>query len=137
MHRYEAYDGTPLRNALERALAELEANDEVAVRTAHTHVVGALCERVAAAGLLRAGAAEPAPGTRAGMAAYLERVTREGIAPAEWQEQMAMHYADGTVEEARRQAVLLHLRLQQGGVTAEQAAEYFRALARGLRGAAT
>jgi hypothetical protein len=71
------------------------------------------------------------------MAVYLERVAREGIAPAEWQEHMATHYTDGAVEEARRQAVLLHLRLQQGGVSTEQAAEYFRALARGLRGAAT
>ncbi len=128
-----SFDGTPLWDALARALIDLEENADLTLRTARPYVIGVLCARVAETGLLRDAALRPGAGTRAGFAAYLERVARDGLDPAEWQEQVGTRYADGTVEEARRQAVLLQLRLRQGSVSAEQAAEYFRALAAGLR----
>ena len=132
-HPSEIYEGTPIWDAVARALAELEENADVSLRTARPCVIGVLCARVAETGLLRDAAMQPDVGTRAGFASYLERVARDGIDADEWQERVGTHYADGTVEQARRQAGLVLLRIQQGSVTAEQAAEYFRALAAGLR----
>lgn len=47
-HRYEEYLDTPLWRSLAAALAELEANHEIAVSTAPEYVVGYLCERLVA-----------------------------------------------------------------------------------------
>ena len=130
---FHEHEGTPLWSAIAHALDALEASDALTMHGPRAHVVAALCERIADAGLLRDGATQPGAGTPAGFAAYLEHVARDGIAPGAWQEHMGTRYTDARVEEARRQAVLLQLRLQQGNVSAEQAAEYFRTLARGLR----
>lgn len=132
-HPYAEHEGTPLWGAVERALEALVRNDDVAFRAERAHVVAALCAEIAAAGLLRDSATRPDTGTPAGFASYLEQVARDGIVADEWDERVGTHYADGAVEEARRQAVLLQMRLRTGGVSGEQAAEYFRALARKLR----
>lgn len=134
-HPAAPHEGTPLWHAVAHAIGELEASADLTVATTHARVIGRLCERLAAAGVLRDAAMAPDGGSRAGFAAFLERVASDDVAADEWQARIAMHYGDGAVEEARRQAVLLHLRRESGSVTAEQAAEYFRALARGLRGA--
>jgi hypothetical protein len=134
---HDRFEGTPLWDAVSRALLDLEENADLTLRTARPYVVGVLCERVAETGLLRDAAMRPGAGTRAGFAAFLERVAGGGVEPDEWREHVATRYADGAVEEARRQAALLQLRLGQGSVSAEQAAEYFRALAGGLRKPAT
>ena len=130
---FHEHEGTPLWRAIAHAVDALESSDALTVHGPRAHVVAALCEQIADAGLLSDGATQPGAGTPAGFAAYLEHVARDGIAPAAWQEHMGTRYTDARVEEARRQAVLLQLRLQQGNVSAEQAAEYFRTLARGLR----
>jgi hypothetical protein len=135
VHPDESHEGSALGALIARVIAELEDNHELELRTARSRVVGLLCERITEAGLVSGAAIASDAGTRAGFATFLERVAREEIGPGEWQAHVGVHYADGGVEEARRQAVLLHMRLDQGGLAREQAAEYFRALARGLRDA--
>lgn len=131
-HPYERYEGTPLWAAVERAVADLEMNDDVVLRAARSHVVGALCARLDAADLLRAPTTELALETRAGYAAYLDRLARGDDVPDEADEPGVLP-GDPAVDEARRQAGFVRLRLRQGGIGAEQAAAYFHALARGLR----
>jgi hypothetical protein len=46
-HRYESYEGTPLWQAIERAIADLVRNDDIAERTARRYIVGYLCHHIA------------------------------------------------------------------------------------------
>jgi hypothetical protein len=96
-------------------------------------VVGYLCRQLVAAGLIAAPSSVAGTLTAEQFAAFLERAADAGPGSPDWQAHVATHYADARLEESRRQAALLGLRIEQGGITAEQAATYFRALARGLR----
>lgn len=51
---YDVYRETPLWHVLAEALAELEANREVAVATAPEYVIGYLCQRIDAGHLAAA-----------------------------------------------------------------------------------
>ena len=47
-HPYEAFERTPLWKTLDAALAELEHNQDVALTTTRQHVIGYLCQQLAA-----------------------------------------------------------------------------------------
>lgn len=130
---HESYEGTALWNAVARAIADLEARGELTLAAERSRVVDAVCDQLLAAGVATGAATRPEAGTRGGFASFLDRVARDDVDPEAWRDHVSVRYTDAAVEEARRQAVLLHLRLSQGGLAREQAAEYFRALARGLR----
>jgi hypothetical protein len=46
MHPYAAYEGSPLWNAVSKAIAELVKNGDLLETTAHPYVVGYICEKV-------------------------------------------------------------------------------------------
>lgn len=58
-HPYEGLEGTPLWQAIDRAVADLERNGDLRLTTARSHVIGRLCRSVAGAGL--SGVREDAP----------------------------------------------------------------------------
>ncbi|MEY4916710.1 MAG: hypothetical protein RL616_623 [Verrucomicrobiota bacterium] len=49
-HPYTKFEQTPLWKAIDSAIAELERNRDVELTTARTHVIGYLCEQLAAQG---------------------------------------------------------------------------------------
>ena len=123
--------GDPLRRVVDATLAGLEASGTLAIAGARADVVATLCGAIVAAGLV--GDAAEAPPVRDGttLAAFLD--TAADADAAEWRRHTGAPYASAHVDEARRQAALTHMRLEQGGITREQAATYFASLARGLR----
>ena len=48
---YTEYESTPMWRVLEQALQELEENGDLTITTVPRHVIGYLCQRLAAAGL--------------------------------------------------------------------------------------
>ena len=131
-HPWQELEGTPLWNAVDAAIGELLDNGELPHTTSRAHVVGYLCARLVASGFgERAERAEAM--TAARFADFLEQAAAAGIGGEEWSAQMTARHADARVEEARRQAALIGLRVDQGGLAPEQAAMYLRALAKGLR----
>lgn len=49
-HPYSQFEQTPLWNAIDTAIAELERNRDVELTTARTHVIGYLCQQLSAQG---------------------------------------------------------------------------------------
>ena len=49
-HPYSQFEQTPLWKAIDSAIAELERNRDVELTTARTHVIGYLCQELAAQG---------------------------------------------------------------------------------------
>ena len=120
-----------LRHVVDATLARLEASGVVAIVGARPDVVATLCAALAASGLVH-GATEAAPPRDAAtLAAFLERAADADA--DEWRRHTSAPYASADLDEARRQAALTHMRLQQGGITREQAAGYFTSLARRVR----
>ena len=131
-HAGEEFADTPLWNAVDAAIGELLGSGDLQLATSRAHVVGYLCARLVAGGFgVQQERAESM--TAARFADFLEQAAAAGIGGAEWSAQMTARHADARVEEARRQAALIGLRVDQGGLAAEQAAMYLRALAKGLR----
>ena len=120
-----------LRTTLAAALAELEANGSVTVRGARDEVVTLLCRRLVEAGW--PAAANRDARSPLALAEFLERAADAWPGDAAWHAEIGMPLVDVHAEEARRQAALTQLRLAQGSLTMEQAATYWRAIARGLR----
>jgi hypothetical protein len=128
-----APDDSTLRRALDAALAELEASGQLALHAPRADVLDFLCAGV---GAVVSSPDDDAPDTDGGRVAFavaLEAAARDGFGHPAWRQAATRRYADAAVEEARRQAGLVQLRLAQGGVTAEQAAVYLRRLAEGMR----
>ena len=132
-HPYEQYENTPVWRALDAEIAALEANADVALTTARSHVVGALCQRLDRARLLSPDATHPAERSRAQFAAFLERGASAGVPGSDWQAYAATHYADDAVEAARVEAVRLLLRQEVGGVSPAELAAGLAEIARRLR----
>ena len=124
-------EDTPLWSALDAALRELEESDVVVVLNARARVVDLLCQRLVDAGW----PAAPQRDERSpiALAEFLERSADAWPGDAEWHALIDAPLADVHAEEARRQEALTHLRLVQGSLTREQAAGYWRTIARGLR----
>ena len=131
-HPYAEFEGTPLWSVLAATLAELETNHDVLLTTTRAHVVGLLCERLTSGGFATASGTDAAPDA-AHLADFLEQAALAWPSEAAWQAELRVRYADAEAEEARRQALLTHLRYTQGSLTAVQAAEYLQTIARGLR----
>jgi hypothetical protein len=49
-HTYSEFERTPLWKAIDTAIAELERNSDVELTTARTHIIGYLCQQLAAQG---------------------------------------------------------------------------------------
>lgn len=47
-HPYSEFEQTPLWKTIDAAIAELERNRDVDLTTARTHVIGYLCQQLAA-----------------------------------------------------------------------------------------
>ncbi len=56
---YRAYEGTPLWRAVDAALSDLEANDDLELHAERRLVVGYICEALMDAGLASTSPAEP------------------------------------------------------------------------------
>lgn len=123
------YEGTPLWAAVEQVLDTLGG----ATPTDRPDAIRQVCERLVAAGVILPVATQPVAGSRAAFAAFLDRLAAAKEITPEWADHAGTSYPDGVIEEARRQASFVRLRLEQGGISAEQASAYFRSLARGLR----
>ena len=132
-HRYERFEDTPLWRALEDAVGELVDNNDVELRTDKVYVISLLCNRLEKANVLNSSADQSTAALRARFAAFLDSVAAGGRHASTWQEAMTTHFGEPAVEEARQQASLTAIRLDRGDITNEQAAEYFRSLARRLR----
>ncbi len=96
----------------------------------YDHLFDLICEGLEFRDGLFTAAAPPGP---ADLLATLEAASRSQLDGSGWERAVATHYADPEVEEVRRQAALTGYRLGQGNITAEQAAEYWRLLAKRLR----
>jgi hypothetical protein len=132
-HPYADLEGTPLWARLDAALAELEANGDLALATTRPNVVGLICRRLSDAGFDVAPASTARPGA-AELAAFLEAAATAWPSDDAWRAQLGTSYREAHVEEARRQAGLTQLRHAQGSLSTAQASEYLRAIARGLAG---
>lgn len=51
-HPYTEFEGTALWSEIEAEISELEASGDLALTTARPYVIGALCQRLASAGLV-------------------------------------------------------------------------------------
>lgn len=119
----------PVRRAVDAALAGLEAAGRLTISGARADVVDAICAGLRASGVGQG--AVPAERDAGTLAAFLDHAADADA--AEWRQHAGAPYASAHVDEARRQAALTHMRLEQGGITREQAATYFASLARALR----
>lgn len=59
---YSEFRGTPLWAAVEKSLADLQANGEVGITTAPEYVIGFLCRELAARQVVTDRALAPTPG---------------------------------------------------------------------------
>lgn len=127
------HEGTPLWDAVDEALAALEATGALTLAGERADAIALLCERLAGTGVLKESAARRTEDARRAFADFLDETARLGVDAVDWQGRTATHYFDARVEEARRQALFVQLRLAQGSIEPAQAAVYFANLARGLR----
>jgi hypothetical protein len=128
---------TPLWIAISEALAELVEVDAIGLQAPRERVIDAICERIINAHVLTQSATQSAETIRLRLASFLERAAETNPEGLDWHEAVATHYADPAVEGVRQQAALTAFRLHRGDITEAQAAEYFRKLARRLRGGGT
>jgi hypothetical protein len=90
-HPYAAFEDSPTWELIGRGLAALEANGDVVVATSHAHIVGYLCEQLAALGrtppatlaawrVLRAAGwpLDPSPGDLLGVASHVAGIASAG-----------------------------------------------------------
>jgi hypothetical protein len=54
-HPYEQFEKTPLWRAINKAVADLERNQDVELRTAREHFIGYLCQQLSAGGIVTEG----------------------------------------------------------------------------------
>jgi hypothetical protein len=50
-HPYNKFENTPLWNAIDAAVADLEHNRDVELKTSREYVIGYLCQKLAALGV--------------------------------------------------------------------------------------
>jgi len=129
-HPYEEFQGSPLWQAIDAELGQLEANGDLVLTTARQYVVGALCKRLHEAQLISTDAALP---DWKSLVAALEAAANGEAGGPVWQEGIATHYADPALEDVRRDASLTALRVERGDIGTNQATDYFTLLARRVR----
>lgn len=131
-HPYAELEGTRTWAVLDAGLAELEANGDLTITTARSHVIGRLCQRLTAAGVgAGRGAADPPDAEQ--LVRFLEQAAVAWPHESAWRAQLGTSFREAHVEEARRQAGLTHLRHTQGSISTAQAVAYLGAIARQLR----
>jgi hypothetical protein len=54
-HPYSEFEKTPLRRAINKAVADLERNQDVKLKTAREHFIGYLCQQLSAGGMVTEG----------------------------------------------------------------------------------
>jgi hypothetical protein len=127
-HPYVSHVGSLVWAAIDAAIAELEENDDLELRTARPYVIGLLCERLTKARLFTRTAESSPESARDALVAVLRGLADGSASQADAQEALTTHYPDAEAESVRQQASFTMIRLHQGAITSEQASEYIRRL---------